>query len=234
MALLVILVAPIEALLPTLTLGATTHVADTISAQDPGIPFLHIVLNSWRCLHHLALLDGLGDLSQDEFNRPGVGGVGGNWNVDEGWIVVGIHHTHARHADTGHLGDWQPLLGLVHKNADVRIGGHVDNTSVLLLQAVQLALIEEALEITHTSPGVLSLLFPKLLHELHGFANDREVAHHTSHKPKIAVVTVCFLSVFRHLLTGLLLGTNHHETGSLSSCLHAVVAGTIQVRSGLN
>jgi len=24
---------------------------------------------------------------------PGVGGVGGNWNVDEGWIVVGIHHT---------------------------------------------------------------------------------------------------------------------------------------------
>ena len=25
---------------------------------------------------------------------------------------------------------------------------------------------------------------PKLLHELHGFANDREVANHTSHKPR--------------------------------------------------
>mmetsp|Transcript_25089 Transcript_25089/g.29610 ORF Transcript_25089/g.29610 Transcript_25089/m.29610 type:complete len:232 (+) Transcript_25089:415-1110(+) len=41
-------------------------------------------------------------------------------------------------------------------------------------------------------------------------------------------------SIFGHLLACLLLRANHDEIGTLCSCLHAVVAGTIQVRGGLN
>lgn len=51
---------------------------------------------------------------------------------------------------------------LINEDADVRVGGHVHNAVVLLLQAVQLALIQEALEVAENAPSVLTLLLLRL------------------------------------------------------------------------